>query len=263
MPRSSAPAPRTRLTAAAVVEAAVELSGAAHLLSWSIRDLAGRLGTSPSSIYHHVGGKDRLCREVAEHVVRRLPVPEPCGDWRAWFRRLLLPAGPLLMRYPGVAAWFALHGPTVPAALPIVERGFRELRGAGFGADAVHAFALLFNTALLTVSLGDERLRHEEDGARDHAAIVRDVEELAAARPGLRFLPEELLRPLAEGGERALRARMEHYRFAVETVVEGLAAALEAGRLGAERHREAGRPGGRRPPYNGGSDNGGSVGTAP
>ena len=73
-----------------------------------------------------------------------------------------------------------------------------------------------------------------------------------AARPGLRFLPEELLPPLAEGGEQAMRARAEHYRFAVETVLAGLDASLRAGRLG---------PGSS--PYNGGSDNGGSVGTAP
>ena len=59
---------------------AAELSRETHLLSWSIRDLAGRLWIAASGIYHHVGGKYLLCRAVVERMIERIKLPEGLRD---------------------------------------------------------------------------------------------------------------------------------------------------------------------------------------
>lgn len=76
------------LTPAVVVDAAVELTRSSHLFSWSMRDLASRLGVAPSVIYHHIGGKDRLCRQVVERVLDQLELPPHDLGWQDWFRAL-------------------------------------------------------------------------------------------------------------------------------------------------------------------------------
>lgn len=74
------------LTPDAVIDAAVELTRESHLFSWSIRDLAKRVGVNPSTIYYHVGGKDLLCRRVMERIATDLMIPDPSLGWQDWFR---------------------------------------------------------------------------------------------------------------------------------------------------------------------------------
>lgn len=211
------------LTPSAVVAAAVELTQEVPLMSWSLRDLAGRLGVSPSVIYHHVGGKDLLCRRVVEHALSRVSVPDRGLPWQEWFRTLLHSAGPLIAQYPGVAKWMLMHGPTIPAALPIVEAGITVLEDAGFGERAHFSYALLLNTAMLTISMGDDRLQHEGDGPRDHATMMTEFQELTSVSDTVRAMGQEFIRPFAAGGEAAARIRWAYYRFAVDTTIAGLA----------------------------------------
>ncbi|UYG16586.1 TetR/AcrR family transcriptional regulator [Brachybacterium huguangmaarense] len=221
------------LTPDRVIDAAIELTRESHLFSWSIRDLAGRLGVAPSVIYHHVGGKDLLCRRVAEHVLGIIVLPSSRLDWREWFGELLLAVGPLMEQYPGVAKWMLMHGPTVPAVLPTLEAGLAVLRRAGFEARSELAYAILLNTAMLTVSIGDDRLQHEGDGPRDHATMMEEFSRMPTASADVRSLGSEFIRPLAEGGREALRARHAYYRSAVETVLDGLEVSLKReGRTG-------------------------------
>lgn len=217
------------LTAEAVIDAAVEPTRESHLLSWSIRDLAKRLGVNPSAIYHHVDGKDLLCRRVAERVGEGLVVPDPGLEWQDWFRELLLTMGPMVMQYPGVAKWMLLHGPNTQAVMPGFTAGFAALTRAGFGEQAGHAFALLMNNPLLSIALGDDRLLHEEDGPRDHASMMREFERISTGQPGMDVFKNSLMRPYAEGGESAVRARFGYFRFCIDITITGLNAWLEAG----------------------------------
>ncbi|SJM61049.1 TetR/AcrR family transcriptional regulator [Gulosibacter sp. 10] len=214
------------LTPERVVAAASALTRESHLMSWSIRDLAGRLGVSPSVIYHHVGGKDQLCRRVVEGVLERIEPPSSELGWREWFREFLYGTGPLVEEYPGVAKWMLMHGPTIPAVLPTLEHGMALLERAGFGRRSSFAYALLLNTAMLTISIGDDRLQHEEDGPRDHATMMAEFRNLATASESVRSMGQEFLGPLAEGGATAAQARRQYYRFAVDTTITGLASLL-------------------------------------
>ncbi|WP_053386202.1 TetR/AcrR family transcriptional regulator [Leucobacter japonicus] len=223
---AAAPAFHVGLTPEAVIDAATELTRESHLFVWSIRDLARRIGVSQSVVYHHVGGKDLLCRRVVERVLERAPLPDDALDWEAWFRELLYDLGPLAHEFPGVAKWALMHGPTLPVMLPILERGMAHLHRAGFGPLAPSAYAVLLNTATLTVSIADDRLQHEGDGPRDHASMMQEFETMPQASRAVREMGQEFMRPFAEGGAAAERVRNEYYRFAIDTAIAGLAVRL-------------------------------------
>lgn len=227
MPQSSHTPFHVGLTADTVIDAAVDLTRESHLFSWSIRDLAKRLGVTPSSVYHHVGGKDLLCRCVVERVAGQFIVPDPALDWQSWFREFLFPMGPVAMGYPGVAKWIMMHGPTVQAVFPALRAGFQTLTRAGFGEDCFRAYAVLVNTAATTISMGDDRLQHEEDGPRDHSAMMRDFEQIAAREPETTAFSRAMIHPFTGNGIAAHEARVAYYRFAIETTIAGLESRLQ------------------------------------
>lgn len=214
------------LTPTRVVDAAVELTRASHLMSWSIRDLAGRLGVTPSVIYHHVGGKDMLCRRVVERMLEQIHPPDAALPWQEWFRTLLYSAGPRAAEYPGTAKWMLMHGPTLPAVLPVLEAGVALLHRSGFGDHADLAYSVLLNNAMLTISMSDDRLQHEGDGPRDHATMMAEFLEMPTASAEVQAMGQQFIRPFAEGGEAAERMRWRYYRFVVDTTIAGLAVQL-------------------------------------
>lgn len=213
----------TGLTPETVIDAAVELTERHHLLRWSIRDLAGRLGVAPSVIYHHVGGKELLCRAVVERVVSPLRPPSRRTGWKRWFRTLLLDLRPLLIRHPGTAKWLLMHGPTFPVLLPVVDDGVAILQRARFGDRTAFAYGLLLNNALMTIAVSDDRLDHEGDGPRDHAVMMEDFRRAGAASTGLAVIAESLIMPFVGESERAETQREAYFRFVVDTTIAGLA----------------------------------------
>lgn len=214
------------LTPTRVVDAAVALTRESHLMSWSIRDLAGRLGVTPSVIYHHVGGKDLLCRRVVERMLERIELPDADLPWDEWFRTLLYSAGPRAAEYPGTAKWMLMHGPTLPAVLPVLEAGVALLHRSGFGDRADLVYSVLLNNAMLTISMSDDRLQHEGDGPRDHATMMAEFLEMPTASAEVQAMGQQFIRPFAEGGETAVRMRWHYYRFVVDTTIAGLAGQL-------------------------------------
>lgn len=211
------------LTPDQVVSAALRLTGESHLFGWSIRDLARALSVAPAAIYHHVGGKDLLCKHVVERVLADLTPPSPDLPWDDWFRELLYSVRPLLAGYPGTAKWLLMHGPVFPAVVPVIDAGIAALRRGGFGESTALAYATLFNNALMTIAIGDERMEHEGDGPRDHAAMMREFRQVGADSPGVAVLTESLLSPFAEDAAGAGRQRDAYYRFVVDTTIAGLA----------------------------------------
>ncbi|MDQ0642031.1 TetR/AcrR family transcriptional regulator [Microbacterium murale] len=221
------PAPfHVGLTPDLVIDSAVDLTRESHLMSWSIRDLARRLGVAPSVIYHHVGGKDLLCRRVVERMLERIQLPDPGLPWQEWFRILLHSAGTRAAEYPGTAKWMLMHGPTHPAALPILQSGLSVLRRARFGERTETAYAVLLNNAMLTISISDDRLQHEGDGPRDHATMMAEFHEMPTASVEVRAMGQRFIGPFAEGGETAARMRWDYYGVVVDTTIAGLEATL-------------------------------------
>lgn len=214
------------LTPDRVVDAAAELTRTSHLMTWSLRDLAGRLGVAPSVIYHHVGGKDLLSRGVVERMLGQITMPSNELPWQQWFRTLLHSAGRCAADYPGTAKWMLMHGPTIPAVLPILEAGMAVLHHARFGAQSNVAYAVLLNNAMLTISMNDDRLQHERDGPRDHATMMAEFQKMPTASTEVRSMGEDFIRPFAEGGDTASRMRWKYYDVVVESTISGVEATL-------------------------------------
>lgn len=212
---------RVGLTATRIVTAAVELSEGRGLHAWSQRDLARRLDVSPSVLYHHIGGQDNVLRGVVELVLGDVEVPSPDLDWRDWFRALLIPLRPILLRYPGTAKWLVMHG-TSPAAVAFFEAGFATLERAGFQRPAT-VYAAVFNTAMLTISMTDDRLEQHDDGPRDHATMLSEVAPLRPGSPAMAALMDELIAPLAREGPRSSTGtNADYYRFVIESLMAGI-----------------------------------------
>ncbi|MFV2019273.1 TetR/AcrR family transcriptional regulator [Micromonospora sp. LOL_023] len=226
MPETSSAPFHVGLTPERIVDVALGLTRESHLFGWSIRDLGRRLNVAPSVIYHHIGGKDRIARHVVERVLATLITPPVELEWQAWFRELLNSSYPAVSAHPGVAKWLLMHGPTFPSVVPIIDAGVRVLHRAGFGDRAGLAYAALLNNAMLTISIGDERLVHEDDGPRDHASMMEEFRRAAADSPGVAVLAEAFITPFTQGGESAARQREDYYRFVNQTTIAGLSTML-------------------------------------
>ncbi len=214
------------LTAQQVIDAACALTEEVGLRGWSVRDLAHRLGVSASVIYHHVGGRELITRQVVDRVLAELAVPLDATHWRDFFRRFLFDNRPLIAHYRGVAHWLLMHGPTFTSVLPVIDTGIRLLKEAGFGEDAGLAYAALLNNAMLTLSMSDDRLDHDVDGPRDHATLMADFQRIGEGSPGVAELSRSLVVPFVSGAEDAERQRGDYFRFIVETTIAGLDARL-------------------------------------
>lgn len=213
------------LTPEQVIDAAMLLTRGSNLYGWSIRDLARELQVTPSTIYHHVGGKDLLAKRVAERAVEAIATPPPKLEWQDWFRELLIAqVYPAVVRHPGVAKWVLMHGVPFTSATPIFEIGIEKLRQAGFGDQAALVYSAIMNSAVLNITIGDERMLHEDDGPRDHAAMMREFQDTFVEHPLLTSLGRDFISAYASGGERAAQMREEYYRYSVDVTLAGVAA---------------------------------------
>lgn len=197
------------------------------LHSWTVRDLAAALDVAPSVIYHHIGGRDLIVRGVVEQILEEAPRPDPGLEWDDWFRALLFPLRPVLQQFPGTAKWLLMHGPSFPAVSGVFDAGIATLTRAGFEYPAL-VYALVVNSAMLTISMGDERLEQADDGPRDHATMLREFSQVSTASPGFTRMIDEVIRPLADSGPSAAAINESYYRLLVESLLIGVAAQRRA-----------------------------------
>lgn len=216
---------RTGITTEQILGAAVELTSQRGLYGWSVRELVDAVDTSPSVVYHRVGGRDAVCRGVVARVLAEVVFEPPRGDgsgegdWREWFRARLFPMRPVLIRYPGVAKWLLMHG-SGAQSVEDFDADMDRLRAAGFGSDAALVYALVFNSAMTAIMMSDERVAHEDDDPRDHARIVEELR--SSGRGWASEAMAAFVEPLAGDGRPAAEARDAYYRELVDTVLDGL-----------------------------------------
>lgn len=218
---------RTGVTTGQIVDAAVELTRQRGLYGWSVRDLVAAVGTSPSVVYHRVGGRDALCRRVVAHVLAQIEHGfredrDPNGgecDWRDWFRATLFPMLPVLTRYPGVAKWILMHGRVISENSDSFDADMDRLHSAGFGEDTALVYALITNTALTCIMMMDERVAHGDDDRRDHARIIA---ELRSTRSRASEEMAAFIEPLAGDHDQAQAAKDDYYRTLINTLLDGL-----------------------------------------
>jgi AcrR family transcriptional regulator len=70
---------RTGITTEQIIDTAVELTRQRGLYGWSIRELVEAVDTSPSVVYHRVGGRDAVYRGVVARVLAEIDSESPGG----------------------------------------------------------------------------------------------------------------------------------------------------------------------------------------
>ncbi|WP_217134945.1 TetR/AcrR family transcriptional regulator [Leucobacter chinensis] len=226
--QAKGPERRVGLTPTKIVAEARELTRGRGFHSWTVRDLAAALDVAPSVIYHHIGGKQEIIRCVIEGAVAELTPPRTDVCWQEFFRGFLLEIYPILREYPGAAKWLMMHGPSFPSVRSFFDVGHTSLTRAGFERPAV-VYALLVNSAVLTVMLSDERLEGGEDGPRDHGAMKRSFESIREGSIGVATMIDEMLVPFTADPDGAGKAlNFEYYSLLISVMIAGLEQQLQA-----------------------------------
>jgi TetR/AcrR family transcriptional regulator, tetracycline repressor protein len=133
------------ITSEAVVAAGLELLDESGPPGLSMRVLADRLGTYPSTIYWHVGDKNRLLTAIVSVVLREVAAPDPeATPWDDWLREVAHSYRRALHRHPHVGSLVASQLTADVLALDLPEAILAVLAHAGFAgsalADAYNAY---------------------------------------------------------------------------------------------------------------------------
>jgi AcrR family transcriptional regulator len=163
-PRSRSAAGLPPITADRIIAEAMRLTVEHGLESWTVRQLAAAVDAYPAVIYHHVGDRDAVVKEVCERVVGMLPIPDLELPWRDWFARLLTGVRDTMREYPGSARRIMLYELSVSAAAVLIEHGVGKLLAAGFGNESVLVYNVLTSTACQHVAMEDDRDNHMHAG---------------------------------------------------------------------------------------------------
>ena len=129
-----APAPRQARPAfsrAEITQAAVDLADNEGLAAVSMRRVAARIGSAPTSLYWYVSGKSQLYELMMDAVIGEIELPErPSGDWRADLASIAWATRLTGRRHPWLAG-LGVH----PVPGPLTRRWgaavFRSLAGLG------------------------------------------------------------------------------------------------------------------------------------
>ena len=82
---------------------------------------------------------------------------------------------------------------------------------------------------MMTIAAIDDRRLHEDDGPRDHAALIRDLSPITAGSAGISLVTRDLLTQFTGAPQEIAAAQDHYYRYVLERLMDGLEAHLEAG----------------------------------
>jgi TetR/AcrR family tetracycline transcriptional repressor len=132
---------RARLSKAAVIERALQLTDADGLDALTIRKLATALGVTPMALYWHFRSKEDLLDALAYQVWSEIDVNvDGVTPWSAQLRKMLESLVRVLRAHPSGSQLLIEHEVQNTASLRAAEVALGVLRGARF--DAKHASAL-------------------------------------------------------------------------------------------------------------------------
>lgn len=184
MPRAAGSA-KPAITAERIVDAALAVIAAAGFRALSMRSVAARLDTGPSSLYAHVRNKLELHQLVLTRLWSGLEVPRP--DRRRWRRQLVgvyVRQAALFSRHPGLEGAYFGAAPTSPEFLAFVDSLSALYEAGGFGGARKRDLEATLEAMSISWGLQQAALDHVKeisgrtDGERyaDIVASLRDVD---------------------------------------------------------------------------------------
>jgi AcrR family transcriptional regulator len=165
------------LTVDEIVDTALTLTAEHGLDALTMRSVAGAVGVTQMSLYHHLGDKGALIDLVADAVVAGVPMPAEDLAWDRWLIEYHDALWKQLHGYPGLARHLLEH-PSTPAGAAIrratvellVDRDFTE-RDALLVTSTFHTHLL---GRLAVEASADRTSGDEEPSWRSHGLSAGD-----------------------------------------------------------------------------------------
>ncbi|GHH04878.1 TetR/AcrR family transcriptional regulator C-terminal domain-containing protein [Streptomyces lanatus] len=227
---------RETLNREQIVGAAIELLDAEGIDGLSMRKLGQKLGSAATAMYWHVGNKENLLVLAADEVWGEVTLPDvPAVGWRAAARELMYAAHELTGRHRWLVRVITTYVAYSEGMARFQECAYETFEAAGFrDADLDWAvstpFMFVTGMAFMTTTDAAEVKQRASSGdaaqPEDEAAVVAQVAALAAKYP-------RLSASMQAQGQRGLTFGEEVekvFAFGVETILDGMAARLAAGR---------------------------------
>jgi AcrR family transcriptional regulator len=201
-----------------ITRTAVDLADRHGLAAVSMRRIAERIGSAPTSLYWYISTKDEIYELMVDAVIGEIEIPgRPSGDWRADLSFIAWATRATLARHP----WFAqlgIHPIPGPATRRYGEIAQRSLAGLGLDeASQVNVVAAVNN--YIVGFLGRDAAWRDLLRRTRTAEAGRDsgLTDLAAVSAGQRA-----------ASSARLTARMnltsdESFAFGLECLLDGIA----------------------------------------
>ncbi|GAA2184669.1 TetR family transcriptional regulator ActII [Brooklawnia cerclae] len=212
--------PRTPISAARIVAAALDVIAAEGFEDLTMRRVAAALGTGPASLYAHVRNKSELGDLLIDELMSRVQVPDADpGQWRAQFLDVCSQVRDQLLAYPGVAQ-AALAAAPSGLSLLRVEEGLLSILLTGGIPPQPAAWASDAAFLYITGYCLEAGITRAHDSDIDGRIIDR-----AEVRNRLRMLPAHLFpNTVAHADELTAGDGHDRFEFTLATLLEGLAA---------------------------------------
>lgn len=212
------------LTVAVIVEAALGVVRTQGIAAVTMRRVAGELGVAASSLYPHVGSRERLLDLAVREVLGGVAPVEATGDWRADLRHHFTAVRARLAAHADLVqhAFFAAVAPTSAADLHGLEELLARLTAAGLEPG----LALTAHDRLMLYTVADVYEAWQRRQRTDEAEVTTWLGEFEAYAAGL---PEERF-PHLRGHARQLVAPDPDARFltGLDLLLDGLASRVAA-----------------------------------
>jgi AcrR family transcriptional regulator len=223
---SNAPsAPKERLTAERIVDAALELMRTQGYEGASMRAIAKALDTGPASLYAHVANREELDNLVLDRIASQVTIPEPDpARWADQLKDLMREMLELYRAHPGSARAAMAIIPTGTGALRAMEGMLAICLAGGISPQAAAWFCDLAPQYVGSVAVEEAiwiaRTNSTPAGELpDHEAIDEQLREYFES------LPADIY-PMASSLARVLTAGdgTDRFEFGLDVIVAGLAA---------------------------------------
>jgi AcrR family transcriptional regulator len=213
--------PRTPLSKARVLDAAVALADEGGVDALSMRRIAQTLGVVPMALYKHVANKNELLDGMIDAVVGEIDPPAAGADWKTAIRMRVLSARRMLLRHPWAPEVIEsrMKGRATPtlAVMEYLDSMIGIFRAGGLSIDLTHHAMHVMGSRLL----GFSQELFEDGSPRDPEPDMPPPAELAERFPHI----TELAMAVAHDEESVVGSGCDdqlEFEFALDLTLDGL-----------------------------------------
>jgi AcrR family transcriptional regulator len=213
--------PRTPLSKARVLDAAVALADEGGVDALSMRKIAQALGVVPMALYKHVANKNELLDGMIDAVVGEIDPPAARVGWKTAIRMRVLSARRMLLRHPWapevIESRMKERATPTLAVMEYLDSMIGIFRAGGLSIDLTHHAMHVMGSRLL----GFSQELFEDGSARDPEPDMPPPAELAERFPHI----TELAMAVAHDEESVVGSGCDdqlEFEFALDLTLDGL-----------------------------------------